>query len=105
MTQPPLPFDLTQAESRRDQGTSSVAASNADFVEHMRHIAEDICRDRGQVTCDDLRRYALRHGLKPKHPNAWGAVFRGNGWRCIGRAKSQLASNHAREIRVWELVP
>jgi len=58
----------------------------------------------GSVSADDLRRYADKHNDQPGHVNAWGSVFRGAGWRMVGRMKSTIPSNHAREIKVWRWV-
>ncbi len=96
-------FDTIKAKLERDKGLDKVEGNNDSFVHRMRAHAKHIAQRTGHVTSDDLRRYASSHGLEPKHPNAWGAVFRGKQWICIGRRKSTLASNHAREIRIWGL--
>ena len=92
-------FDAEEAERRRDLGVESVRET---FVEAMRRVAIQMSDTEGQVSSDDLRRHAKERGISPKHPNAWGVIFRGKGWTCVGRMKSSLVSNHAREIRIWK---
>ncbi len=96
-------FDYAKAKELADAGIQSVGTHNASFVDIMRAEARRIARAVGSVTSDDLRRYAKAHDLKPNHPNAWGAIFRGAEWKMVGRMKSKLMSNHAREIKVWGL--
>jgi hypothetical protein len=44
------------------------------------------------------------NGLRPDLlGNAWGSIFRGKEWECIGWRKSTRVSNHARAIRIWRL--
>lgn len=84
-------------------GLAQVERMQRPFVELMRERAIAIARATGRVTSDDLRAYAQAEGIVPEHSNCWGAIFRGSCWRCVGRVKSKLTSNHSREIRVWEL--
>lgn len=86
----------------RDRAWDLMEEAGGDWVDGMRHIAKTICRRDGQVTSDDLQRIANRTGLQPPHGNYWGAIFRGNAWRCVGRKRSEIPSNHAREIRIWQ---
>ena len=95
-------FDRQTGEILREVGVDRVEESSSEFVATMRLLAVKISEDRGSVTSDDLRKIAEERGLRPCHRNAWGAIFRGKGWRVVGRRKSELASNHAREIRVWK---
>lgn len=94
--------DIYSAIARQREGLDRVESSSGDFVPLMRQVAAKIARERGEVCSDDLRRYASEHDITPGHPNAWGTIFR-KGFRCIGRRRSCLVSNHAREIRVWAL--
>lgn len=96
-------FNFTEATDRRTSGIDSVEKRADCFVSKMRTVAREICGEHGQVTSDDLRKYALENSIAPHHPNAWGSVFRTKEWRCIGRRKSTFVSNHAREIRIWSL--
>ena len=94
-------FDLRAGEERQEVGAARVERGSPQFVATMRLIAITISNEKGEVTSDDLREIAMERNLRPSHPNAWGAIFRANGWRVIDRRKSRLASNHAREIKVW----
>lgn len=75
------------------------------FLDTMREAAIRISHESGFVTSDNLRVLADKLGLKPKHPNAWGALFRGPHWTIIGRQKSAVPGNRAREIKVWRYAP
>lgn len=86
-------------------GLRAVYRSNVSWVERQRAAAQLISSLHGEVSVDDLRPRADARRDNPRHQNAWGAVFRGKGWRCIGRRKSRYKSNHAREIRVWRWEP
>lgn len=92
---------LSRGEKLKESAMVGVEKKNAAWLNTIRKQAIRIAKRKGSVTTDDLRKYAMKKELKPSHPNAWGAVFRGSDWRVIGRCKSRLPSNHAREIRVW----
>lgn len=94
---------LTLGESLRDSGIKRVSDNNREWLEEMRTEARWQCALYGHVTIDELREHAHRLGWAPEHPNAWGAVFKQKCWECIGCKKSRIASNHAREVRVWRL--
>lgn len=96
-----LPFDFKAGKEAKTSGLDLVETNNQSFVDHMRLIAKEIVLIKGKVSCDDLRVYARDNDIVPAHPNAWGAIFRGKGWKQVGRKKSKLVSNHAREIRIW----
>jgi hypothetical protein len=90
-----------RGETQKQMGLDLVEEHNPDFIQLMRNQAFLVARIHGQVCCDDLRAYAKMHNIKPKHPNAWGAVFR-TGFRRIGYTPSAWPSCHARVIGVWE---
>lgn len=94
-------MDLMAGLQAKSEGQNLVEDHNPNFVAIMRSHAILTATSKGQVTCDDLREYASAQGLRPKHQNAWGSIFRGPDWKMIGRTKSKLVSNHAREIRIW----
>jgi hypothetical protein len=93
---------LREGEARKEEGISRVSGNSALFLSRMRHVAEDYSYNQGSVTTDDLRGYASTWGIVPHHSAAWGAIFKGKNWKCIGRQKSAWPPNHAREIRVWK---
>ena len=85
------------------EGVRRVKVNGPVFNARMRAEALDFVARYGNVSTDDLRRYADRIGIEPHHPNAWGAIFRGKKWRRIGEKKSIWPSNHARRIGVYQL--
>ena len=85
----------------KEGGLDAVEHSNESWVEGMRKFAKRFSEQFGQVNADDVRRYSRKIGWHPESPNAFGAVFRGQGWRAIGRTKSEWPGNHGREIKVW----
>jgi len=92
---------LSLGEAAKQEGLDAVEVNDSAFVQTMRAIAEGISLMKGEVSTDDLRQAAAQHGLEPHSPNTWGAILRGKGWQVIGRKKSAVVSNHAREIRVY----
>lgn len=99
----PIQLDLVTGEMLKEVGIETVEGNNENFVEIMRAEATRIASIRGLVSSDDLRAFASRNGIRPKHQNAWGAIFKGWKWKRVCRKKSELVSNHAREISVWAL--
>lgn len=93
--------DAATAEALKEQGLDAVSVSADRFLKVMRAAAIRISDESGFVSSDNLRVLADAMGLVPHHPNAWGAIFRGLCWQMVGRQKSALPGNHAREIRVW----
>ena len=100
-----LEFDLPEARRRAEAGIQSVSSRNVDWVETARQVAREIAAEKGTVTADDVRRMLYPLGRRPKHYNAWGAVFRrGCGLRWTGRYRtSQVVAGHGNQQRVWEL--
>jgi len=94
-------LDLPAGEVEKASGLALVEMANQEFVDRMRAEAVRICDATGAVSTDDLRARAVALGIVPRHQNAWGAIFRGKAWRMVGRRKSAVPGNHAREIRVW----
>jgi hypothetical protein len=94
-------FDLFDGIAARDAGIARVSARAEDFLVIMRRVAREIALTKGRVTSDELRIYARDHGIKPHHPNAWGAIFKGPNWIHVGTLQSAKKSNHARWIHIW----
>ena len=86
----------------KEQGLDLVERHSEGFVQAARRYARTFASLNGTVTADDVRRWADAHGLAPSHPNAWGAVFRGD-FVHTGYTQSTITSNHARTIKVWRL--
>jgi len=89
------------SERLKTEGQDRVASHNPDFVELMRSEARAIADRSGTVTIDDLRAFASRTGIEPRHRNAWGSIFHERGWNIVGYIKSERPESHARRIAVW----
>lgn len=96
--------DAVAAEVLKEAGQAVVEEHSGGFVALMREKAITISDEKGFVSSDELRTAAEAMGLVPHHPNVWGALFHGTHWRIVGRQKSKLPGNHAREIKIWEYV-
>ena len=99
-----MQLSLADAEAEKRKGLDKIEVNDRLFVEAMRLKAEAISLQYGEVSTDDLRKAASEYGLEPHSPNTWGAILRGKDWEVIGRKKSAVVSNHAREIRVYRYV-
>jgi hypothetical protein len=98
----PSPDGLT----RKERGIRRVASKNFDFLRKCRNYAALTALERGHVSGDDIREFTVREGMKPTHPNAYGAVFKahpwdGHHWHHIRFMRSRTPSAHARIISVW----
>lgn len=99
-----MPIDKEEGERRRDRGCEIVAMRNEHFVRLARAKAIEIAKENGTVSADDLREWAERNLIEPKHPNAWGGVFRGiKRFEVVGYIQSKFSTNNARTIKVWRL--
>jgi len=99
-------FDVTRGTKRRDEGVRLVETNNAEFIAQMREYARVVCAVAREVHIDALRRFAFAKGIKPKSPNAWGAIFREKGWKQTGEYRaSELVSNHGHRSPVWRWCP
>ena len=96
-----LTLNLAQSIEAKEFGLTAVELEHESFVQLMRKVAKAYSRRFGSVCSDDLRFLASKWGIEAPHPNAWGAIFHGKGWRLIDRIKSAVVGNHAREIKVW----
>lgn len=97
--------DKFPGQQLRLDGLDRVEDNNERWIHRMRAQAIRVAVAHEVVSSDDLRRWADERGDQPKHPNAWGAVFRGKWWKPVGYTKSRYTSNHARRITVWAYVP
>ncbi len=80
-------------------------SQDADFIQLIRSVAVVMSSQDGQVSTDELRRWAATRGISPQSQNSWGCIFRGAGWYIIGYKKSGIASNHGRELKIWRWIP
>lgn len=97
-----MQLSLDQGKALKAEGQSLVASNNEAFVSLMRAEAIRISQERGWVTSDDLRVYASQMNLEPRHQNCWGGIFHGAGWKVVGRRRSAVPENRAREIKIWK---
>lgn len=109
MTQRPLPIDnvvdIEAGRRLRDEGIEAVCTPNAQFLHTARAIAVALCRVRGTITADDVRREWDTCGFpQPTHPNAWGGLFRGETFEPTGEFRqSSYVSRRGGMQRVWRL--
>ena len=94
---------MTNGDYLRDRGCEIVEINNKQFVDAMRFNAKMIARQKGKVSCDELRELAGELNLKPVSPNAWGAIFRTKCFKCmlcgkemddVDKNKPTLAKEH-----------
>ena len=97
-------FDIEEAGRRQAAGLASIEVNHSTWLQIMRERARIVSNEQGCVTADDLRWYADTNNLWPTHQNAWGAVFKGRGWKAIGTIQSAYVTNHGRLIRKWRWV-
>lgn len=97
----PVQLALDDGFRRKDAGLERVEGTHPDFVPKLRAAARAFAIRHGTVTADDVRRLAEEMGLRPRHPNAWGAIFHGPGWIKVGYRRSEVPSNHGHENPVW----
>lgn len=89
--------------ARRDRGVAKVTAHNRDWVERAKLAAVKLGREPAGVITADMVRHAMGADL-PKHPNAFGAVFRDRRFRWSGSViKSIEPSRHRGIQRIWTL--
>ena len=91
---------LFTGEALKDEGRSRVEENSGGWVCRMRDHAVEMALEQGSVNIDALRIRASINEDYPHSPNAWGAIFRGKGWKIIGYEKSRIPSNHARRIAI-----
>jgi hypothetical protein len=69
------------------------------WLKRARQTARTLCLLRGEVTIEDVTA-AMVDDPAP-HPNAKGAVFKGNEWTACGFRAAKHAEAHGRYIRSW----
>lgn len=94
--------DAADGSMMKGQGQEQSEEHGSAFIAYMRQQAIAISDQAGFVSSDNLRVIAAGLGLVPHSANVWGSIFRGPHWKIVGRQKSQLPGNHAREIRIWK---
>jgi hypothetical protein len=106
MKEPTL-FDLSEGERAKKEGMEFAEAAQEGALRHAREIARRIAQSRPDRCCtaDDVGRALRAQGLPDCLGPAAGSLFRGNEWKFTGRfVKSARIKNHARLLRVWQLL-
>ena len=102
-----LQLDLDGGRELREIGMARAAQSRQEMLEIARAVAEEIAREQGTVTSDDVR---YRLNLAPSNirdsQNWIGSIFRGGGFIWTGDyVNSKIRRNHAAPIKVWKRAP
>ena len=72
-----------------------------EFLERCRNLARLICRERGQVSINDIREFiTVPSGV---HPSVLGAVFRTKEFMAVGYTEANHREAHARVVRVYQI--
>jgi hypothetical protein len=72
-----------------------------EFLERCRTLARMVCRERGQVSINDIR--AIITVPPGVHPSVLGAVFRGKEFVRVGYTEASHPEAHSRVVRVYRL--
>ena len=99
----PRARNTDHARHQRDKGMKRVAGNNAEWLLDMRHVAKDICRQKGWVCSDDLRAWSDAHGRFPTHYNAFGTILTVKEFIPGEYIVSRQPQGHANRIRKWVL--
>lgn len=97
-----LEFDIEKARKVRDYGLKQVEMNGERFQEVARAVAYNYAMAHGgYVTNDDVRKHCP---LIPHHPNAWGAVIKGDGrFVSVSFKESEAVSRRSGMQRIWRL--
>lgn len=68
-----LPRAKTAAKEQRDAALNRVASNSGEFVD--RALAAIQSLPRGDYIGEEIRNKLIEQGIKPHHPNAWGALI------------------------------
>tara|TARA_R100000656_G_scaffold30348_1_gene26739 strand:+ start:1709 stop:2044 length:336 start_codon:yes stop_codon:yes gene_type:complete len=100
-----LYFNLPRGIEEKEIGMAIAAGNNRLALEIARDTAEKICRAKGTVTSDDVRRHLRLKPSDVRDSQNWiGSIFRTKTFVWTGdRIKSTIIRNHAAEIKVWRL--
>lgn len=94
---------MTTGLQDKQLGLYRVESTNKALVGLARAIARELCAKYGSCTIDDVRADQRIAEFQPTSGAAWGSVFMGDEWVCIGMEPSQVKENHHRMIRRWRL--
>lgn len=105
MSEPVDLFDFARSRALKDEGRNAAAFSRAELLDAARSIARRLAIQSPQrvTNADAVGREWKRLGYPDLGPAA-GSIFKGKEWKFTGRRiRSSRVSNHARELKVWEL--
>jgi len=98
-------LDGQLAAFAKEEALDLLEDANQGWLQVMRDAARLIYFFNGEVTSDDLRKFADTYDFHPPTSNkAFGAIFRGPAWEAVGFTTSKLPTSHARPIRVWRYI-
>ncbi len=90
----------------RDAGCKSVAANNRAWMDTAISRLEYLYRSGDVMTGEQIRKVCELHGIRPVHPNAWGALtgtlVRRGFLRDSGKTvQMEDPKSHARRTPLW----
>ena len=99
-------FSIAEGDRLKREGMERAADARQGPLKQARRMARFLAQQgRLLVTIDDVIEYGFPELTAAELGNAAGSVFKEKCWRLTAqRVKSRRASNHAREIKVWEYV-
>lgn len=97
-------IDLEEAIAAKKKALEKVADNSGDFVADALAAIREL--PAGRYTGEDFRIALEERGVKPHHPNAWGALTSIAARRKIIEATTSMRAmrskkSHARLTRVW----
>jgi|TARA_Y100000310_G_C20589548_1_gene767229 hypothetical protein len=99
-------FDFAASNAAKKEGMELAANANPDLLTVARQVAKALALTgpNRRVSSDDVFLQMKRMGLPYNIGPVAGSLFKGPEWRFTGdRVRSKRISNHARELKVWEL--
>lgn len=90
-----------QGRALRDAQLNLFQARDAVFLTRCRALAEEIARQQGTVSINDIR--AMVKIPAHMHPSVLGAVFKSKKFKAVGYTEATHPQAHARVIRVYQL--
>ncbi len=85
----------------RDRQLDIFEQRDHQFLERCRALAVLVCKQHGQVSINDIRRFVeVPPGV---HPSVLGAVFRTKQFKRVGFTEATHPQAHARVVRVYQL--
>lgn len=101
-------LNFEEAGRRKEEALDTNEASSGAWLELIRGEAVRIAglRISREINADDLRKFDGKLdtcGIRPRHFNCWGSIFRGPEWEFVRYTKSARIVGHQNTIRVWRL--